>query len=192
MNNDPNVFKRLQAVLNALNMPTMHIPANAENPIEMLLISVDEAPVTEGSESQFVFQLYFAGDMLDQALQEAGATDPDDSNSVNLQFVMVLPVEDTPHDLLALHQLLSICNRILPVGFLGLNEENRVYLRYGLLAESKSGITLPQVVEIIDMLSFFVLRMSPSIGALIQEKLTLQDAISAIETSLLESAQLSS
>jgi hypothetical protein len=103
---------------------------------------------------------------------------------------MSLPIEQTPVDLLGLYQLLSILNRMLPIGAFDLNEDNQVYLRYGLLAESKAGLTLPQVVEVLDLLRFFILRMTPSIEALVTGEQTLEQVLPEIETRLLASAQL--
>lgn len=183
-------FARLAGVLNALGLPALLLPVEAENPVEMLLVSVDEPPLAPDQESRFVFQLFFAGDMLNQALHEGGAAAPDEADSVILQFILSLPVEQPPVDLLSLYQLLSVLNRILPVGSFELNEAQQVYLRYGLLAESKAGLTLPQVVEVLDLLRFFVLRMSPGIEALIRGEKTLEVVLPEIEQRLLESAQL--
>ena len=183
-------FTRLAGVLNALEMPALLLPVDAENPVEMLLVSVDEPPLEAGQETRFVFQLFFAGDMVAQALNEGGAVAPDDSDSVILQFILSLPIEQTPVDLLGLYQLLSILNRMLPIGALDLNEANQVYLRYGLLAESKAGLTLPQVVEVLDLLRFFILRMTPGIEALVTGEQTLEVVLREIEERLLASAQL--
>ncbi len=190
MSDTETPFSRLAGVLNALEMPALLLPVNAENPVEMLLVSVDEPPLAEGQETRFVFQLFFAGDMVAQALNEGGAVDPDDSDSVILQFIMRLPIDQTPVDLLGLYQLLSILNRMLPIGAFDLNEDNQVYLRYGLLAESKAGLTLPQVVEVLDLLRFFVLRMTPGIAALSKGEQRLEQVLPEIESRLLASAQL--
>lgn len=190
MSDTETPFSRLAGVLNALEMPALLLPVNAENPVEMLLVSVDEPPLEAGQESHFVFQLFFAGDMVAQALNEGGALDPDDSDYVILQFIMRLPIDQTPVDLLGLYQLLSILNRMLPIGAFDLNEDNQVYLRYGLLAESKAGLTLPQVVEVLDLLRFFVLRMTPGIAALSKGEQRLEQVLPEIESRLLASAQL--
>lgn len=183
-------FARLAGVLNALGLPALLLPVETENPVEMLLVSVDEPPLAPDQESRFVFQLFFAGDMLNQALQAGGAAAPDEADSVILQFILSLPIEQPPVDLLSLYQLLSVLNRILPIGGFELNEAQQVYLRYGLLAESKAGLTLPQVVEVLDLLRFFVLRMAPGIEALIRGEKTLEVVLPEIEQRLLESAQL--
>lgn len=179
-------FARLAGVLDRLGLPTLLIPVSVESPIEQLLVSIDEeAP--GGEDSRFVVQMFFAGDVAAAARAEAGVENEDDT--AILQFMLSLGLVCPPERQHDLYRLLSVLNRILPVGALELTEEEVVFVRYGLLAENKSQITIPQVAEVLELLGFFVPRMLPSIAALLAGEQSLDQAIEATERRLIEAAQ---
>ncbi len=183
-------FTRMAGVLDQLEMPTLILPVTEENQIEALLVSLDDPPPTEENPARFVAQLFFASDAVTAAYEQSGGPEPEEGETAILQFALALGLNcpETRH--LDIYRLMSIYNRILPVGALDLNEENELYVRYGLLADTKNAITIPQVVEVLEIFSFFIPIMADGLEDVIAGEATLEEAIAATERELIKSAQM--
>ncbi|MGV3524281.1 MAG: YbjN domain-containing protein [Candidatus Sericytochromatia bacterium] len=179
---------RLHSVLTQLGLPTLLMPPSEESPFEQVLVAIDETPPPEGEPHRYVFQLFFAGEVLASQRAEAGVPEPDEAETAILQALINLPIHAEPEQVLPLYRLLSVFNRILPVGAFELNEDDQVYLRYGLLAERQADITLPQVVDMLEMLGFFVLRFAPAMAELVYGGASLETVLAQAERELLVSA----
>lgn len=175
-----SILGQLEQALSGLGLSTLRQPPNADHAYEQLLVSIDDPPPAPGEESTFVFQLFFASDALAAQNPEAG------EGAAILQFLLNLPL-DASEDagrLLDLYQLFSVFNRILPIGAFELSESHQAYLRYSLLAEHKAHLTVGQLVEVLEILSFFTLRMAPAMAALVYGGKSLEQAVAEAEQSL--------
>ena len=181
-------FSRLAGVLQQLGLPAMLIPASDESPVEQLLVSIDEATPPD-QDSRYVLQMFFPSDVAEAARLAAGQPPNEDETAI-LQFMMSLGMQVPPDRQLEVYRLMSLFNRMLPVGALDLTEEDVVYLRYALLADTKTDITIPQVVEVLELLGFFVPHMAPAIAAVLSGEQTREQAIEATERVLFEAARL--
>ena len=181
-------FSRLAGVLQQLGLPARLIPASDESPVEQLLVSIDEATPPD-QDSRYVLQMFFPSDVAEAARLAAGQPPNEDETAI-LQFMMSLGMQVPPDRQLEVYRLMSLFNRMLPVGAFDLTEEDVVYLRYALLADTKTDITIPQVVEVLELLGFFVPHMAPAIAAVLSGEQTREQAIEATERVLFEAARL--
>ncbi|HEY9840101.1 MAG: YbjN domain-containing protein [Candidatus Sericytochromatia bacterium] len=181
-------FSRLAGVLQQLGLPAMLIPASDESPVEQLLVSIDEATPPD-QDSRYVLQMFFPSDVA-EAARLAASQPPNEDETAILQFMMSLGMQVPPDRQLEVYRLMSLFNRMLPVGAFDLTEEDVVYLRYALLADTKTDITIPQVVEVLELLGFFVPHMAPAIAAVLSGEQTREQAIEATERVLFEAARL--
>lgn len=185
---------RLFEFLLYLGFSAEHLPASAELRFENLLVVLDEetADMPDGDaprEARYVAQLFFTEDVLQgpELPELKGELD----RSSTLQFLVNLPIylQDLPlQRQLEAYQLLMLCSQIIPLGYFGLNQEGQVYLSYALKAESQD-IQVPLIVEILELLSFFIHRLMPWVETLAGSETPLPELITGLEKSLALFAQ---
>lgn len=168
----------LRLILQQLQIDSLLVEISEDSPFEQLLVAMDEE-VPPDQEPQYALQLFFANDVL-AATSSAPMPIADDITLI-LQFMLSTPYTVPAERLLETYQLLSSFNRLLPVAAFDISQESQVYLRYGLLAESKADIDWAQVVETIELLGFFINRLVPQIAQLVEGKQSLSDVLLSTE-----------
>jgi hypothetical protein len=160
---------------------------------ESLLVALDPAqPESEGPppEAQYVAQLFFSEDILKHA--DLVELQPELARASTLQFLVTFPLHYTglsSQRLLEAYQLLMTCSQILPIGYLGINQEQQVYLNYALKAENQN-IGIPLIVEILEQLGFFIQVMVPALTALKESDQPLSELVTGLEKALVSRAQV--
>lgn len=161
---------------------------------ESVLVALDpvqEKPVGPPPEAQYVAQLFFNEDILKTA--ELQDLQPELARASTLQFLVTFPLQysglSAPR-LLEGYQLLMTCSQILPIGYLGLNQEQQVYLSYALKAENQN-ISIPLIVEILEQMGFFIQVMVPVLQAIKDTDQPLAELVTALEKGLVSQAQVS-
>lgn len=186
-------LNRLFEFLLYLGFSAEHLPPGPELRFENLLVVLDEETgempdSDEAREARYVAQLFFTEDVLQgpELPELKGELD----RSSTLQFLVNLPIylQLPLQRQLEAYQLLMLCSQIIPLGYFGLNQEGQVYLSYALKAESQD-IQVPLIVEILELLSFFIHRLMPWVEALAGSDTPLPELITGLEKSLVLFAQ---
>jgi hypothetical protein len=151
--NKPSPLARLHELLSALGYASHFLAHEPESPCERLLIRLSAS----SSESPELLQVFFMEDLLEQ---------PADTGPSMLSFTVswesLTLAKLSPARQLEALKLLTLCNKLLPLGALGIEHQSEnLYFNYNLLAEDQNR-NAALVSEIIDMLSFYL----PQIQAL--------------------------
>lgn len=154
---------------------------------DTLLVILDE---TEASETyQYVAQLFFTEDIL--KTEEIPDIQDELENSACLQFLIDLPVDFSglgTHRMLDAMRLVNYFSQLVPVGAFGVNQENKVYFNYALMAEDQN-LSSILIAEILGMLGFFINRLSPMLQDCVTTETPLAELIKQTETLIADSVQ---
>ena len=155
--NTPSPLSRLHDLLRALGYESHWLPREPESPCERVLIRLSAAD----SESPQLLQLFFMEDLLEQ---------PDGPSmlSFTVSWESLTLAQLSPARQLEALRLLTLCNKLLPLGALGVEHQSEnLYFSYSLLAEDQNR-NAALISEIIDMLGFYL----PQIQALFVQLLS--------------------
>lgn len=156
---------RLNEILSMLNYVSQHLPIDPKTPFEQVLVALDEN-LAEDAEAHYVMQLFFTEDVM----RATGLTDENLDNSATLQFMIELPVDCShlsPERQLETFAALNLFTQSMPLGNLGLNNDKRVYFRYGMVGDDQN-MNATRVAELIGMFGFFLTHF----GSLLQNFIT--------------------
>ncbi len=174
INSSVSIFEKIQTNLNQAGYDTYLMPKNDENAVEQLLISISEK-TEEKSDVEHVTQLMFVNDFLEASNIETGKSD-----YLIAQFFTTLPFKLKQEKILELYQLLSVFNRIVPVGYFGISDEEGAFHRYSVVTKGRE-IDPGIVTEIISMISFFVNRIAGKLSALAAGEKNLAEVLAELE-----------
>lgn len=162
-------FDYLMPFLKYAGFNTNHLRVNSENHLEQLFISLVEED-DENDTSLFV-QLFFANDILKS---EIGAKD----NFNMLQFYIPLTMDITEEKMTGAYSLLLKFNDIVPIGVFGVNG-NKVYFKYCLVTKERNPDE-EMILEIIQMISYFVKSFSSKLNDFINGTKTREQIITEL------------
>ena len=172
-------LQKLNVMLGFLGFDIERIPTSKDIHFESLLIGLDEGENIETH--RHVAQVFFIEDLL--KVPEMDDFQNDLNRMSTLQFLVNLPIswaQIEPTRLLLGYELMQICNRILPVGYLGLSPEKEIYFSYALRAENQD-ISLTVISDLLTMIGYFLNTIAPQIHAVKASQKTLQELQTAIE-----------
>jgi len=175
-------LQKLQVMLGFLGFDMDRIPVSKEIHFETLLVGLDEGENVESH--KHVAQLFFVEDILN--VPEMDDFQNDLNRMSTLQILVNLPItwdKIPPRRLLEGYGFLDVCNRVLPVGYLGLTPEKEVYYRYALRGENQD-MSLTLISDLLTMIGYFLSKMAPQIHALKATQKTLQELQTAIEVGI--------
>lgn len=161
-------LQKLRQFLAYLEYDTEMISKSPEIHFETLLVGLDEGVVESHTH---VAQLFFSEDVLNlpetQSIQDAL------NQMATLQIMVDLPLhwhEAKPETLLKGYAFMQTCNRILPVGHLGLTAKKELYYRYGLRSEDQN-LSIPLIVDLLTLIGYFLSKMTPLLKRVANESL---------------------
>lgn len=186
-------LQRLFEFLLYLGYEAERLVPGPEVHFESLLVVVDP-PLPEDAEgpapeAQYVAQVFFSEDILKRP--ELAELQAELARSSTLQFLVTLPLHYSglsQQRLLDAYQLVMACSQILPLGYMGINKEQQVYVNYALKAESQD-IGIPLIIEILEQLGFFIQLMMPALQALKEGNQPVAELVTQVEKSLVLRAQ---
>ncbi len=155
-------LERLTQFLQSLGYEVGFLEPSDEQAFGRVIVALDE----ERSKDEYedVVQIYFMEDILQAALPAGEQAE----GPSNLQFIMELPVQLgglAAEQKSEAYQLIFILNKLLPLGSLGLqNEQEGLYFKYSLLGKDQNH-QADLIGDILDMMAFYL----PEFKALIQE-----------------------
>lgn len=110
----------------------------------------------ERPELEYGLEVFFINDVMEAFGDETGGDEP-----VIAQFMLVLPFQFPGETMLEAMRLCNYVNRLLPLGAMGVSEEDgAVYLRYCLAAESRA-VPEAVVIEVVQALEFACREYGP-------------------------------
>ncbi|MEZ0374194.1 MAG: hypothetical protein ACAI44_34200 [Candidatus Sericytochromatia bacterium] len=166
---------RLQEVLFMLDYVSQHLPVGSETPFEQVLVALDQ-DLPENAEAQYVMQLFFAEDVM----RASGLPEMQEGldHTATLQFMLEFPVDCsrlTPERQLATFSALNLFTQVMPLGNLGINQDKKIFFRYGMMGESQN-MNASLVAELIGMFGFFLSQFGP----LLQNFVTSDKSVEAL------------
>ncbi|MGV3524257.1 MAG: hypothetical protein ACO1RX_08535 [Candidatus Sericytochromatia bacterium] len=177
---------RLLAALELAGFPAHLIPASRDMPFEQLLVALDE---DDEAEVQFPLYLFYQEDVLQSGEPSHSPLRAELERSATLCFVLEL-ARPLPEDLLSFYRLLNQLSALLPVGTLGVIEDEAVTglgYRYTLPqseAPSEVRANTLTVVEVLDLMRFYLNRMLPRIDAWLATEIEIVDIVADVERAL--------
>lgn len=156
---------RLNEILFMLGYVTQHLPIDPKTPFEQVLVALDE-DLPDDAEAHYVMQLFFTEDVM----RASGLGDENVGNAATLQFMIELPVDCStlsPERQLETFSALNLFTQIMPLGNLGINNEKKVYFRFGMVGDDQN-MNATRIAELIGMFSFFLTQF----GSLLQSFVT--------------------
>ena len=174
----------LQQKLEEQGFEASYIPAHSEEDLafDSLLIVLDELPSEE--EMRYGLQAFFVEDMM--RAEDPELPDEENPDFATLQFLLELPVDWSElkgERLTEAYRLLSACSQKMPIGYFSL-EGGELFYTYSLLAEDQR-IPSKVLISAVDMMGFFVNRMTPVFEAFTAENLSLDVALERLDQRIL-------
>ena len=148
----------MQEAIEDLDYSVVHSPPEEGAPFERLqvLIGVDS------EERPLSLQLSFINDVA--LAVGAGEDEEDTHDAIFLQFILLFPVPVGADHIPGLMAYLMQINRILPVGGFGVSQpDGTVYYQYN-LALPERDIDENVLLEVVQIIDFFVNKFQESIG----------------------------
>ncbi|MGV3525613.1 MAG: hypothetical protein ACO1RX_15420 [Candidatus Sericytochromatia bacterium] len=169
-----------------------YIAGGAEEDLgfDSLLIILDDEEHSaedskEGQEIAYALQAFFVEDMM--RAEDPEMPDDETPDFATLQFMMELPVdwsELSPERQLEGYRLLSACSQKMPLGYFSC-DEGELFFTCSILAEDQR-VPSKVLVSAVDMMSFFLVRMSPVFESFADDKLSLEQALEMLDQRILE------
>lgn len=171
-----------------------YIAGGAEEDLgfDSLLIILDdeenqeqEETDAESQEIAYALQAFFVEDMM--RAEDPEMPDDETPDFATLQFMMELPVdwsELSPERQLEGYRLLSACSQKMPLGYFSC-DEGELFYTCSILAEDQR-VPSKVLVSAVDMMSFFLVRMSPVFASFADDKLSLEQALEMLDQRILE------
>lgn len=174
----------LQQKLEEQDFDANYIPAHAEEDLafDSLLIVLDEEPSEE--DMRYGLQAFFVEDMM--RAEDPHLPDEENPDFATLQFLLELPVDWSElqgERLIEAYRLLSACSQKMPIGYFSL-ESGELFYTYSLLSEEQR-IPSKVLISAVDMISFFINRMTPVFEAFSDQNLSLESALAELDRRIL-------
>lgn len=174
----------LQQKLEDQGFEASYIAANEDEEIgfDSLLVVLDDEPDEE--EMQFGLQAFFVEDMM--RAEDPDLPDDENPDFSTLQFLLELPVDWSSlqgERLTEAYRLLATCSQKMPIGYFSL-EGGELFYTYSLLAEDQR-ISSKVLISAVDMMSFFINRMTPVFEAFTADNLSLDAALAQLDQRIL-------
>lgn len=175
----------LQQKLEDNGFDASFIPGNSEDDLgfDSLLILLDDE--TSDQELQYGLQAFFVEDMM----QAENPDLPEDEKPdfATLQFLLELPVDWSKlqnERLIDSYRLLASCSQKMPLGYFS-QESGEVFYTYSLIAEDQR-LSTKVLSSAIDMMNFFIQRMTPVFQEFATDNLSLEAALERLDQLILE------
>lgn len=156
-----------------------------EQPFEQVTVVLDQDP--EAEQLEYVMQIAFVEDL------QAGfaGREPSYDNGATLMFSLSIPLEIKKEKLLDTYQLFAILNRILPYGYLGINDGTDTPIPFFThrLINDTPYFNMLMVVHIIEAIQIFIQQMIPLTKQLMKDDGDVEHIIEEIEKELFESTR---
>lgn len=170
----------MQQKLEDQGFEASYIPAHSEDELgfDSLLIVLDDEPSED--EMRFGLQAFFVEDMMHAEDPELPEDEQPDFST--LQFLLELPVDWSGLEgerLTEGYRLLSACSQKMPLGYFSL-EAGELFYTYSLLAEDQR-ISSKILSSAVDMMSFFINRMTPVFEDFVDDNLSLEAALEQLD-----------
>jgi hypothetical protein len=174
----------LQQKLEDQDFDATYIPANAEEELafDSLLIILDEEPGEE--DMRYGLQAFFVEDMM--RAEDPDLPDEENPDFATLQFLLELPVDWSSFEgerLTEGYRLLGACSQKIPIGYFSL-EGGEVFYTCSLLSEDQR-VPTKVLISAVDMMGFFINRMTPIFEEFASENLTLETALERLDQRIL-------
>lgn len=154
----------------------------------LIILDDEDSPAEENEEGQeiaYALQAFFVEDMM--RAEDPEMPDDETPDFATLQFMMELPVdwsELSPERQLEGYRLLSACSQKMPLGYFSC-DEGELFYTCSILAEDQR-VPSKVLVSAVDMMSFFLVRMSPVFESFADDKLSLEQALDMLDQRILE------
>lgn len=147
-------------ILEDADFPIVFQEANENSPVEQVFVPLEH----DKEELSGALQILFIND-LTKTLGVA-EEDEDEDDVQLLQFFMLCPFQCKVETCSEVASLILSLNRILPIGSFGMSQkEHTIYFQYVLALEDQEDAVNPMVVlEVVSMISMFVLEFIESIA----------------------------
>lgn len=171
---------KMQAILDYIGHSTYFLPVDQENRFEQLFVSLERTEEVDEEEDVIEFE---TGDEDDESAEIADESDlpmihiirlndtlnqPGETNKTEnrddtytYQFFVSIPVNEIKNKP-ELFELIMAINQFVTIGSFGWSEHEGVYYRYCLISREPE-IDSVLIVEIVQMISFFVSKFSEEI-----------------------------
>lgn len=174
----------LQQKLEEQGFDASYIPAHSEEELafDSLLVVLDDKPSED--EMLYGLQAFFVEDMM--RAEDPDLPEEENPDFATLQFLLELPVDWSDlagERLTEAYRLLSACSQKMPLGYFSL-EGGELFYTYSLLAEDQR-IPSKVLISAVDMMSFFINRMTPVFEAFVDDQLSLEAALAQLDQRIL-------
>ncbi len=174
----------LQQKLEDQDFDATFIPAHSEEELgfDSLLIILDEEPGED--DMRYGLQAFFVEDMM--RAEDPDLPDDENPDFSTLQFLLELPVdwsELSGERLTEAYRLLGACSQKIPIGYFSL-EAGEVFYTTSILSEDQR-VPTKVLISAVDMMSFFINRMTPVFEEFSAKNLSLDAALELLDQRIL-------